>query len=333
MGRVNRLLERRALRRAADLALLTTLGNSTPSQAGGRPDQDFKYNRVEPADTPASYDHEPTTDPIPVVGLGTTHAEPAEAEAGEVAADDYGWSEELAAVFDGVDVAPAPADVYDLVPSQPADPERDDAREVAATEQAVPEPDDWWDAHEDVPLPAPAPARPPLRARPVADVGYVQPALDFAATGSAPWYRTKPAAAVLVAAIIAAVVCGGWLVLRSPSTTAEQPTEAAPTSAPPAPSTAAPTAMSAPAPPPAPPPPLPPPPPPPPAEPAYSAPQRQYSPRYSDPTPAQKPRVDVTRAPMSVAPGPTKPIQGSDSAVPGNAPGEQPRRRGCFGFC
>jgi hypothetical protein len=36
---------------------------------------------------------------------------------------------------------------------------------------------------------------------------------------------------------------------------------------------------------------------------------------------------------MSVAPGPTRPIPGSDSAVPGNSPGEQPRRRGCFGFC
>jgi hypothetical protein len=322
---------------------LTTLGNATPSQAGGRPDQDFKYNRVEPADTPAPYDHEPTTDPIPVVGLDTVHADAAEAEASDFVADDYGWADEGPAVVDSVVVPLAPADVYDLVPDQADEPEPDFVREVAATEQAVPEPavakpavpepDDWWDAPEDVPPPAPAPVRPPLRARPVADGGYVQPALDFAATDSAPWYRTKPAAAVLVAAFIAAVVCGGWLVFRSPSTTAEQPTEAAPTSAPPAPSTAVPTAMSAPAPPPVPPPPPPPPAPPPPAEPAYSAPQRQYSPRYSEPTPAQKPRVDVTRAPMSVAPGPTKPIQGSDSAVPGNAPGEQPRRRGCFGFC
>ena len=31
--------------------------------------------------------------------------------------------------------------------------------------------------------------------------------------------------------------------------------------------------------------------------------------------------------------GADEPIPGSDSAVPGNSPGEQPRRRGCFGFC
>ena len=320
MGRVNRLLERRALRRAADLALLTTLGNATPSQAGGRPDQDFKYNRADPAETAAPYDHEPTTDPIPVVEVGT------------LAPAHYGWLDEDLAAVESVEVPPPPADVYDLVPDQPDDPRWDGGGEIAATERAVTQPpDDYrWETPEDAPPPAPAPDRPPLRARPVTDGGYVQPALDFAATESAPWYRTKPAAAVLVAAIIAAVVCGGWLAFRSPSTTAEQSTEA-PTSAPPAPSKAAPATTSAPRPSPAPPPP--PPPPPPSAEPTYSAPQQQYwEPRYSAPTPAEKPRVDVTRAPMSVAPVP-KPVPGSDSAIPGNSPGEQPRRRGCFGFC
>lgn len=317
MGRVNRLMERRALRRAADQALLTTLGNATPSQAGGRPDQDFKYRKAEPAESAAPYDHEPTTDPIPVV------------EAGDLAPADYGWPDEGLPAVESVEVPPAPADVYDLVPDQPDEPQWDDGREIAATEQAVTEPpDDYgWDTPEEAPQPAPVPERPPLRARPVADGTYVQPSLDFAATEAAPWYRTKPAAAVLVAAIIAAVVCGGWLAFRAPSTTADQSTDA-PTSAPPAPKTAAPTAVSAPRPSPA-----PPPPPPPSAEPTYSAPQRQYSePRYSAPTPAQKPRVDVTRAPMSVAPVP-KPVPGSDSSIPGNSPGEQPRRRGCFGFC
>ncbi len=68
MGRVNRLMERRALRRAADQALLTTLGHAQPGDAGGRPDQDFTYNRIEPAKTAApDVDHEPTTDPIPVI--------------------------------------------------------------------------------------------------------------------------------------------------------------------------------------------------------------------------------------------------------------------------
>ncbi len=146
------------------------------------------------------------------------------------------------------------------------------------------------------------------------------------------WYRTKPAAVVVAVAVIAAVMCGGWFVLRSPSTAAEQSSTEAPTSAPPAPSKASPTAVSAPNPRPRPAPPPPPPPPPPPAEPTYSAPQRQYQPRYSEPSPAEKPRVDVTRAPMSVAPVP-KPVPGSDSNTPGDAPGEKPRRRGCFGFC
>ena len=154
---------------------------------------------------------------------------------------------------------------------------------------------------------------------------------DVALPERQPWYRTKPAAAVLVAAVIAAVVCGGWLVFRGPTTGVEQSSIEAPTSAPPAPTKAQPTAMSAPKPQPAPPPP--PPPPPPPAESTYSAPQRQYSePGYRSPEPAEKPKVDVTRAPMSVAPVP-RPVEGSDSNTPGDAPGEKPRRRGCFGFC
>ncbi len=233
MGRVNRLLERRALRRAADQALLTTLGNPTPNDAGGRPDQDFKYNRAQPAET-AAYDHEPTTDPIPVLG--------------DVAPDDYGWpDEDDVPAAESVETPSAPVDVYDLVPDQPDEPEWDDATEVAAAEQPVSEPpDDYaWNTPSEVPPPDPAPVRPMLRARPVAEGAYVQPALDFTVTGSQPWYRTKPAAVVLVAAIMAAVVCGGWLVFRSPDSTAEQSTEA-PTSAPPAPSTAAPTAASAP---------------------------------------------------------------------------------------
>ena len=315
MGRANRLMERRALRRAADQALLTTLGNATSSQPGGRPDQDFKYTQAEPA---GSYNHEPTTDPIPVV------------EVGDLAPADYGWPVEDVPAVESVDAPPAPADVYDLVPDQADEPQWDDGREIAAIEQRVTEPpDDYgWGTPEEVPPPVPVSERPPLRARPVAAGAYVQPSLDFAVTESAPWYRTKPAAAVLVAAIISAVLCGGWLALRSPSTTAEQSTDAPTTTAPPAPSNAARTAVSAPVPPPAPPPP----PPPPSAEPTYSAPQRQYSPRYSEPTSASKPRVDVTRAPMSVAPVP-KPVPGSDSAIPGNSPSEQPRRRGCFGFC
>ncbi|WP_164478609.1 hypothetical protein [Mycolicibacterium stellerae] len=319
MGRVNRLSERRALRRAADQALLTTLGNPTHSDAGGRPDQDFKYNRAaEPVETTAPHDHEPTTDPIPVIG------DPAPDDHGRL--DEQGWPDEDAPQAESTAIPSVPIDVYDLVPDSPDAPRWEDAVEVAAAEPAVTEAvDDYaWDTPAEAPAPGPAPVRPPLRARPVAEGAYVQPALDFAATVSRPWYRTKPAAVVLSAAIIAALVCAGWLVFRSPDTTAEESTEA-PTSAPSASSTAASTTASRPRPIPAPPPP---PPPPPPPEPTYSAPQRQYSPRYSEPTPAQKPRIDVTRAPMSVAPVP-RPVPGSDSG----SPGEQPRRRGCFGYC
>ena len=39
-----------------------------------------------------------------------------------------------------------------------------------------------------------------------------------------PWYRTKPAAVALTAAVIAAVVGGGWLILRSPAPAVEQAT-------------------------------------------------------------------------------------------------------------
>ncbi|WNG90847.1 hypothetical protein [Mycobacterium sp. ITM-2016-00318] len=197
-----------------------------------------------------------------------------------------------------------PTDLYDVVPEQAAEPE--------------------WIHLFDSPL------QPPLVSAP-----YVRPEHDFAAANYREWhwYRTKPAAAVLAVALIAAVICGGWFVLRSPSTAAEQSLTGA-TSAPPAPTKAAPAVVGAPGPEPkpAPPPPPPPPPPPRPAEPTYSAPQRQYQPRYSEPSPAAKPRVDVTRAPMSVAPVP-KPVPGSDSNTPGDAPGEKPRRRGCFGFC
>ncbi len=72
MGRVNRLMERRVLRRAADQALLTSLGNPAEA-AGGAPDQDFTYTHAEQerplpvVETPApAYDHDPMTAPIPV---------------------------------------------------------------------------------------------------------------------------------------------------------------------------------------------------------------------------------------------------------------------------
>src|SRR5215470_17643675 len=100
MGRVNRLMERRVLRRAADQALLTSLGNAAPSRAGGPADQDFEYKRADPVDTGDVYDHEPTTQPIPV----------AEAEAVAPPLVDDEPAAEI------VEQPAGPADVYDLVP-------------------------------------------------------------------------------------------------------------------------------------------------------------------------------------------------------------------------
>ena len=154
-----------------------------------------------------------------------------------------------------------------------------------------------------------------------------------------PWYRTKQAVTVLAAAAVVAVVCGGWLVLRSPSTTAEQSKIEAPTSAPPAPSSAAThrDERSADR----------------PAAPRLPRLRRRLRQRLGRCIPgrngnirsraaqrrpeAEKPeigatRTPATRAPISVAPVP-RPVAGSDSSTPGDAPGEQPRRRGCFGFC
>ncbi len=300
-------MERRVLRRAADEALVTSLGrrpvDGTPDGRGAA-DQDFEYRWVDSDDTVA-YHPEPVTEPIPVVEAS-------------------------------VAIPSEPVDVYDLVPDQPA--ESVPFGPVDASEVFQDEPDDygWDDDHDEVP-PEPAEA-PPLRARPLAARGIAESivATPMPVHKPQPWYRTKQAATVLAAAVIVAVVCGGWLVLRGPTTTAERSTTEAPTSVSPSPSKIQPTAVSAPQPPPAPPPP--PPPPPPAAAPTYSAPQRQYSePWRSAPTQAQKPEVGITRtpatrAPISVAPVP-RPVEGSDSNTPGDAPGERPRRRGCFGFC
>lgn len=319
-------MERRALRRAADLALLTSLGNAAAGQPGGAPDQDFEYTRSIPAG-PVAYDHEPVTAPIPVEAVGLAAPD---SIVDDVPQGEYGWVADEGPPAESVEGEPEPVDVYDLVPDQANGLGWDDAREAPAAEVAVTDllGDYGWYEREELPPAAPAPSR---RARPLAEAAFVSPALDFALPDSQRWYRIKPVAAVIVAAVIAAIVCGGWLVFGSPTTTAERSTVQAPTSAPPAPSKAAPTAASAPNPPPAPPPPPPPPPPPSPA-PSYTPPQRQYQPRYTEPSPARKPRIDVTRAPMSVAPVP-KPVPGSDSNTPGDASREKPRRRGCFGFC
>lgn len=120
-----------------------------------------------------------------------------------------------------------------------------------------------------------------------------------------PWYRSNAAKiALLVVGLVAAVT--SVVVLLWPSSTAPQ--DAGTTTAPaPSPSASAtPTKPQQPSLlPPLAPPPVglpPPPPPPPPAEPPPPAAPPRYYPRYTEPTTQRPPRIDVTRAPISVAP-------------------------------
>ena len=186
-----------------------------------------------------------------------------------------------------------------------------------------------WDTPDEVPPRLPRGSTPFARApslRAPCPAGPRHPV-----TGSQPWYRTKQAATCSPPLSSPRwCVAVGWS-LRSPSTTAEQSTIEAPTSAPPAPSSVAPTAASAPKPPPAPPPSA-----------ATSAtvgrasiPRRNGSIRSRgtrEPTPAQKPRVDVDPSAderrAGAAAGCRKRLH-----HPRRRTREKPRRRGCFGFC
>ena len=144
-------------------------------------------------------------------------------------------------------------------------------------------------------------------------------------------YPLKPLAIVL--AVAAAVALLGWGVLPSlsgPDAAVEKPATVAPSPSnfPSAPSTIAPTQASAPVPPPA---PAPPPPPPPPPEQVSSGPGYSRSnqwPQSSSPSPSSSgPQINVTRAPMSVAPAAPRQGAKTNSATPGDAP-----RRGSWGF-
>jgi hypothetical protein len=134
--------------------------------------------------------------------------------------------------------------------------------------------------------------------------------------------------AFVVAAVVAIVVCAVLLLLHGPRGEVEQSTTVAPspTNSTSTPSTIEPTQASAPVEPPAPPPPPQPP----------SAEQLSPGPGYggsnhwprSSPSPSDNgPQINVTRAPMSVAPSTSRPGPKTNSATPGDAP-----RRGGFHF-
>ena len=214
-----------------------------PAQLGAA-DQGFEYNWGDPDDTGATYDHEPDTEPIPVVyDLVPDQA------------DDCAWDDhyEVPADTDSFEVPSEPVDVYALVPVQLDDHEwEDDGGDVPAGDgvpsdgveapDSLQESDDYrWEDHNDVP-PGPVEVR-PLRARPFAVGGIADSivGMQMPEYRPQPWYRTKQAVTALAAAAVVAVVCGAWLVVRSPTTTADQSTtelptaEPAPAGAPPAP--------------------------------------------------------------------------------------------------
>jgi hypothetical protein len=116
-----------------------------------------------------------------------------------------------------------------------------------------------------------------------------------------PWYRTKQAVTVMIAAAAATaaiVVSGVLLVFHAPSNAVDETTSVTPTE----PTSAAPTesATNAPE-----PPPLPPPPPETVASPENPAPI--YNSPREEPRQTKAPEINVTRSPMSVAPQPRTP--------------------------
>jgi hypothetical protein len=143
-----------------------------------------------------------------------------------------------------------------------------------------------------------------------------------------PWYRTNAAKLALVVLGLGAAVASLVVLLWPSSTSEPQPQDAGSTSAPAATPTASPSASPSAELPPVPPPVgLPPGVPPPTADQMAppAAPPRYYPPQYDEPT-QQKPQIDVTRAPISVAPSVRGPTAPSGSAVPG----EERKRHGFF---
>jgi hypothetical protein len=136
----------------------------------------------------------------------------------------------------------------------------------------------------------------------------------------APWYRTNGAKFALVVLGLGTAVAALVVLLWPSSTPEPQPRDAGSTSVPAPSPSASPTQPAPPSaqPPPVSPPPLPPAPSadqmaPPASPPAY------HPPQYDAPT-QKKPELDVTRAPMSVAPTIKGPAGPSGSAIPGDGP-------------
>jgi hypothetical protein len=311
VGRVNRLTERRVLRRAAQQALtLPALEQiSDPPPSHRRTDADY----IPPRDWDAhdSVPAPPQEDQWDTAGAS---APPAPVPGGDYREQpwDYVWDDRPGqpAHFP----TPATASTIDS-----ADAGVQQALSAGYDEADAPSGwlasggDDLWDVHptaatgrqhnQDLPpIGGPAPV-------------YFQPLPQRIWTADyrpRPWYRTRRAAAAFAGTAAAIIAVGILVVTHTPSKASEDSTGVAPqaTTSPAAPHTTAPTPMSSPAPPPPPPPPAPPPPPPPPAA---APPQVAPAPTWRGSTPRQTtqadqpPQTNVTGPQISFAPKPVTP--------------------------
>lgn len=241
--------------------------------------------------------------------------------------DDDGWYGYDRASSHEPGTEPIPvAEIHERMDGESEQHAGDDSEVPATNGQALPLEEQPADADE----PARTYGYPPLvRHRPIGtDFADSLRTLTFKAP-TTPWYRTKKA--LVVAGVTAAVAAVGLLIIRMPGAGPEESTTVVPnatTTAVPTPTSAQPTLTHVESTPPAPPSPPPPPPPPPPPEPAsppvYTG-GSQWEP--SAPSSQKPPQIDVTRAPISVAP-PSRPAPGHNSATPGDAP----KRGGGWGW-
>ena len=296
--------------------------DAAAGQPGGAPDQDFEYTWSDRVDTAASHDHEPVTAPIPIPGRHNFVPDQP---------DYYAWDEAGDVPAGGVQLMPQPVDVYDLVPDQPDDHEsptrsRLRTRSTRAGRLCVGRPR----RSPAGPHRGPTPSRAPLRC------GRPCPS------------RRRHADARISAAAVVPHQAGGdgtrrcrgrrggvWRLAgvaqsedhrrtienrgadQRPACPEQRPTHRDERSAAASASPASSAAFSA---------------------GGWAGLFRAATAIFGAAPRSGKPeigatRTPATRAPISVAPVP-RPVAGSDSSTPGDAPGrERPRRRGCFGFC
>jgi hypothetical protein len=311
VGRVNRLTERRVLRRAAQQALtlpaLEQISDPPPS-----------HRRTDAGYLPPDWDAQDSMPAPPHADQWDTagaSAPPVPAPGGDYREQPWDglWNDRPGQRADSSTPATAStADSADAGVKQALSTGHDEADTPSG--RPTSRSDDLWHVH-----PA-ATGRPP--SQDLSSIGGPAPAhfqplpergMWTADYRPRPWYRTRRAAAAFAAAAAAIVAVGILVVTHTPSNASEDSTVVAPqaTTSQAPPHTTAPTPMSSPAPPL---PPAPPPPPPPPPQVAPAPTWRGSAPRQTTPADDQPPQMNVTRPPISVAP---KPVTPPVTAAPG----------------